>query len=111
MEIVHATSSEFSRAYELTRLLQSYQDAGYHEIYEARNRNTGSEVCVKIINGVDFADARRSHDSINRRVDHPGLVEVIDSIETDSLMQLVFKRFKFGTLKEQMFKNSGFTMP
>ena len=91
MEVVNVTSSEFSKTYELTRLVQSYKDAGYHELFEARNRNTGSEVCVKIVNGIDFN--RGSNDFINRRVEHPNLVEVIDSMETDALMQLVFKRF------------------
>ena len=65
-------------------------------------------MCVKIVNGVDFN--RRPNDSINRRVEHSGLVEVIDSMETDALMQLVFKRFRLGTLKEHMFRQSGFTM-
>ena len=40
-EVVNVTSSEFSKTYELTRLVQSYKDAGYHELFEARNRNTG----------------------------------------------------------------------
>ena len=91
MEVINVTSSEFSKTYELTRLVQSYKDAGYHELFEACNRNTESEVCVKIVNGIDFN--RRPNDFINRRVEHPNLVEVIDSMETDALMQLVFKRF------------------
>ena len=91
MEVINVTSSEFSKTYELTRLVQSYKDAGYHELFEARNRNTGSEVCVKIVNSVDLN--RGPSDFINRRVEHPNLVEVIDSMETDALMQLVFKRF------------------
>ena len=39
--------AQFSTEYELTRLIQACKGVEHHEVYEARVRKTGIQVCVK----------------------------------------------------------------
>ena len=107
--------SRFTESYDLIQCISRSENSPV-EVYKARHRKNGMLCLVKRINkqrlqykSKTVQNLQKSEIEVLEEIDHPNLTKVIQILEGENYIYLVFEHNSDDTIKQAIQKAGGFT--